>query len=131
MIKFPYMQYGPNPRPVIPVVISNKGKKVSEMALIDSGSDMCVFDANIARVLGIDNSTGQQHTIGGLGGTQHESFTHTVTLIVGKQSVTVPVAFMRQVSGAFQYGILGQRGFFENFLIKFDLSKREVSVKRN
>ncbi len=29
MIKFPYMQYGPNPRPVIPVVISNKGKKVA------------------------------------------------------------------------------------------------------
>jgi len=37
---------------------------------------------------------------------------------------------MHGVAGAaLPYGLVGQRGFFENFIVKFDLQKEEVELK--
>jgi len=46
---------------------------------------------------------------------------------VGNVSYTVNAGFMPSVMGGIvPYGFVGQKGFFDKFIIKFDLPKREV-----
>jgi len=63
-MKFPYSKFSlPNKlsffgnhllKPIIPIGISHKDKKIKYLALIDSGADFCIFDAEVGKYLGID-----------------------------------------------------------------------------
>ncbi len=44
---------------------------------------------------------------------------HTVGLYVGSDRITIPAGFTHELSAA---GILGRRGFFDNFMVRFDPS---------
>lgn len=41
-------------KPIIPVQVSNGKNKLEYAALIDSGADFCIFDAEIGECLGLD-----------------------------------------------------------------------------
>jgi hypothetical protein len=54
---------------------------------------------------------------------------HVVEIIVNEISTFIKAGFMANVSGDdTTYGILGQKGFFDSFVIKFNLSKREIEL---
>ena len=43
----------------------------------------------------------------------------------------IDAGFMPDVSGRIMsYGIVGQNGFFDKFVVKFDLSKEEIELRR-
>ena len=129
-MKFKYKKFGAAIlRPVIPVTIGYEGHSVTYEALVDSGADICIFDTELGEVLGIDVESGVRQEVSGVGGGSPEpTYLHEVSLSVGGHVFSVVVAFKANFA-RFGHGVLGQRGFFEQFVVKFDLAKEEIELK--
>jgi len=138
-MKFPYLKFPLNKnsaffgsailKPIIPVGVSYGEKTLRYGALIDSGADFCIFDAAVGEYLGIDIHSGSKEVFGGIqerGGA--EAFLHEVVLNIGGWDKKVIVGFSYDIA-KHGFGILGQKGFFEIFSIKFDLAKEDVELK--
>jgi len=52
-----------------------------------------------------------------------------VTLVIGGWKYPTIVGFSDEISDD-SYGILGQRGFFDIFSVKFDYQKEEIELKQ-
>lgn len=112
-------------RPVVRVGIQHGHRALDYDVLIDSGADMNVFDADLAQALGINLTSGDPVDIVGATGEPGSAFIHPVTLTVGKHTLTAPLAFM---SAATPYGLAGQRGFFDQFRVTFDLPAEVIEL---
>ena len=129
-MKLDYKRYGKTLRPVIPVTIQHGEAKIGYEVLVDSGADLCIFHEEIGTALGIDVRKGEKCEVFGVGGKASFYYLHTVTLVVGEWPHKVEVGFMPDVAGrVMPYGIVGQKGFFGRFVVKFDLLKEEVELK--
>lgn len=116
-------------KPIIPVKIIVKDKELNYEALMDSGADFCIFDAAIGEYLGIDILSGHQEIFGGIqekGGAV--AFLHEVKLNIGGWDYQTIVGFSYDIA-KHGFGILGQKGFFDKFVVKFDLVKEEIELK--
>lgn len=128
-MKFEYKKYGPGTlRPVIPVAIGVGDFFIPYEVLVDSGADGCIFDAQIADILGIDTRSGEPQIVFGITGAEEIYYSHPVTLKVGGWPYRVKVGFMSNMP-AMGYGVVGQYGFFDKFVVRFDLSKKEIELK--
>lgn len=109
-MKFRYKKYGPGVlRPVIPIEIIHNGLVVPYEVLVDSGADICIFDALIAEILGIDVIKGERKEVSGLTGFPEFYYLHNISMKVGGLEYKVEVGFMSMRNNA--YGIVGQKGF--------------------
>lgn len=116
-------------KPIIPIELSVGNNKLRYEALIDSGADFCILDGAIGEYLGLDVRSGPKEMFGGIqdsGGA--EAFLHNITLNVGGWDYKITVAFSYDIA-KHGFGILGQKGFFDQFVVKFDLLKEEVELK--
>lgn len=116
-------------KPVIPIRISTERSSLRYAALIDSGADFSIFHAELAEYLGLDIHSGRKETFGGIqerGGA--EAFLHKVTLNVGGWDYKTTVGFSYDIA-QHGFGILGQKGFFDIFVVKFDLAKEAIELK--
>ena len=71
-------------KPIIPVRVVVNKKELNYAALIDSGADFCIFDADIGEYLGLDIESGEYIEFGGIqdrGGAK--AFLHDVSLNIG------------------------------------------------
>ncbi len=128
-MKFSYKKYGPAIlRPVIPVSIEHQSRSISYEVLVDSGADFCIFDAQIGELLGIDVESGVVQKVGGITGDVQLYFLHTVTLRVGGWPYTTAVGFLPAIA-KIGYGVVGQNGFFDRFIVTFDYDKEEIELK--
>ncbi|MBI2631062.1 retropepsin-like domain-containing protein [Candidatus Nomurabacteria bacterium] len=130
-MKFNYKRYGPNViRPVIEVKIKSNSHTIKYHVLVDSGADMSLFHSEVAEALGIDLSKCKKGLITGVGGKSSEYFLHKVSVEVGGWDHDMEIGFLPTIAGrSAPYGIVGQKGFFENFIVKFDLQKEEIELK--
>ena len=90
---------------------------------------MNIFHAEIADILGIDVKSGKEGQISGI--TQGESqkyYIHPMTIDVGGWQHKTTAAFMPPLSQN-GHGLLGQRGFFNLFTVKFNYSKQDIELK--
>lgn len=127
-MKFRYKKYGHGVlRPVIPIIVTRNDMEVSYEVLVDSGADLCIFDAQIAEILGIEVLKGEKRTVSGLTGFPEFYYLHHLTIIVGGIELEIEAGFMSMRNDA--YGIVGQKGFFDKFIIKFDLLKEDLELK--
>jgi len=131
-MKFKYKQYGPKTkRPVIPIKLRNKSEELNYEVLVDSGADFCIFEEEVGDVLGINVRKGKKQEVFGVGGKASIYFLHPIKIEVGGWEYEIEAGFMPAVSGRVgNYGVVGQSGFFEFFVIKFDLQKDLVDLKR-
>ena len=130
-MKFKYKTYGSIQRPVIKSRLKYKNNSVRYEVLIDSGADICLFDQSIGEAIGIDIKSGKMKELFGVGGKASLYYMHPVTIEVDGREFKIEAGFMPDVSGkVMPYGIVGQKGFFENFIVKFDLSKGEIELKQ-
>ncbi|MEN9614286.1 MAG: hypothetical protein RLZZ347_593 [Candidatus Parcubacteria bacterium] len=131
-MKFQYKQYGQNTlRPVVPIRLKNGDLNIGYEVLVDSGADLCIFDAEIGEAIGIDIQSGKMKEVFGVGGKASVYYLHKLDIEVGGWSYTIDAGFMPDVAGrVMPYGLVGQKGFFDNFVVKFDLIKGEVELKR-
>ena len=130
-MKFYYKKYGHTLRPVIPIVLAHSESKIGYEVLVDSGADLCIFDQEIGEAIGLDVRKGTPHEVFGVGGKASVYFLHEVEIKVGGWPFIIKAGFMPRVAGRIMpYGIVGQAGFFENFVVKFDLMKEEIEIKQ-
>ena len=116
-------------KPIIPIKISRSEMIIQYAALIDSGADFCIFDAEIGEYLGLNIKSGTEIQFGGiqsLGGSK--AFIHRVNIEIGGHEFKTDVGFSYDISKN-GYGILGQKGFFDKFVVKFDLQKEDLEIK--
>ncbi len=116
-------------KPIIPVKISRNGLSLQYAVLIDSGADFCIFDAEIGHALGLNVKQGIEIPFGGIqsiGGTK--AYIHRLNIEIGGHKFETEVGFSYDISKN-GYGILGQKGFFDRFVAKFDLIKNEIDLK--
>ena len=131
-MKFKYKKFGNTLRPVIPIkVFSNSNQEgFGYEVLVDSGADLCIFHAEIGEALGIKIKEGKPQEVFGIGGKSSLYYLHKISISVGGWLHEIEVGFMPNVSGnVMQYGVVGQKGFFDNFVVKFDLLKSEIELK--
>ncbi len=90
--------------------------------IVDSGSGVCIFHADVCKSLGIRKvESGIKNTLGGvIVGATGLMYYHKVKILVGSERIETMAGFSKQLSVA---GILGRRGFFENFTVTFDASE--------
>jgi len=92
---------------------------------------MCLFDAEIGESLGLDIKKGKPEEVFGVGGKSSIYFWHEITIVVGGWPYKIKAGFMPNVAGrVMQHGLVGQKGFFNNFIVKFDLLKEEIELKQ-
>lgn len=128
-MKFSYKNYGQDVlRPVIPIEIGYKEKSVSYEVLVDSGADLCIFDAQIGDILDIDIFKGEKREVSGITGVGEFYYLHQVKIKVGGWDYSVKVGFLFNMA-QMGYGVVGQKGFFDIFVVKFDLLKGEIELK--
>jgi len=105
----------------------NGGRHKDVISLVDSGADICLFHSDIGRMLGIEIETAPELAFQGVSGAREVAYLHRVDLVVrGLSSITLDVGFTDSMAAG--TGLLGQRGFFEQFAINFDLSKKFFEV---
>lgn len=113
--------------PILPIRLSCNRKKQDVWALIDSGADISVFNYSIAHILDIDVEKGRLLDLRGLVGGDVTSYVHQVNVTVqGLASIDIPVAFT--MSDTPDMAILGQKGFFDNFQIRFQRYKNLIEI---
>ncbi len=116
-------------RPIIPVLITYGERTIGYEALLDSGTDFCIFHAEIGEYLGIPVLKGKREPFGGIVGREAVAYIHQVNLnIGGHQYPSIPVGFSYNVA-PHGYGILGHYGFFNIFRVIFDLKKEQIELR--
>ncbi len=130
-MKFSYKKYGKIIRPVIPVEIIHGSESIRYEVLVDSGADLCIFNSEIADAIGLEWQKGEKHEVFGIGGKASVYYLLPIEIKVGGWPYKIKAGFMPDVSGrVMNYGVVGQVGFFENLIVKFDLIKEEIELKR-
>ncbi len=113
---------------MIPVELIFGESVVGYYVLVDSGADMSFFDAELAKTLGLELTSGEKREVVGVTGVPVEYYVHIITVRAGGHDSTMAVGFLEGLSN-FGYGLVGQLGFFEAFIVKFDLLKEEIELK--
>lgn len=133
-MKFKYLKYSlKDPlnknkflyRPIIPLSIGNTSNSVRFEALIDSGADFSIFPIEIAEKINISPKNKERIYFSGIGERVNEGFIAQVYLNIGKNIVKTKVIFSSVLEVS---GVLGQHGFFDKFIIRFDLTGKEIEL---
>jgi hypothetical protein len=109
--------------PILNVRIGRTRAKPSVrfLAVVDTGSPYCLFSADIGRSVGLHIESGSVHYLTGVvAGAILPAFFHRVNLIVEDNwTIEVTAGFSDQFGAG---ALLGRRGFFDHFTVRFDHS---------
>ncbi|OGY79588.1 MAG: hypothetical protein A3B74_02310 [Candidatus Kerfeldbacteria bacterium RIFCSPHIGHO2_02_FULL_42_14] len=118
-------------KPIIPIELVGEADAFRYDALIDSGADFCIFDATIGETLGFDVRSGKVERFGGIQEAYASSaYFQEITMVIGGWKYRTTVGFSYDIA-RHGYGILGQKGFFDIFTVKFNYSKEEIELKES
>lgn len=113
-------------RPIIPVSLSFNNLHLRFEALIDSGADFSILPTGIAKRLKINLRLSKKIYFSSATGDMVEGFVSNIFLDIGEGSLKTKVVFANLPGNV---GILGQYGFFDKFIVKFDLRKEEIEIR--
>jgi len=137
-LKFDYRKFPADPseafpkrrsatRPVIPVTLINGDRKVTNLAIIDSGADLCIFHSEIGEQIGIDIESGKPLIFNGITKEQLTAYFHDIKIGIGGYEYDCYAGFSKDLSNM-PYGLLGQVGFFDLFNIAFDYKRGRIEL---
>ena len=125
-MQFPYQEAAPGIfRPIISVRLHFKNTFVIYDALIDSGADRCIFHFGLIEILKVP--LGKQVKLRGISGELLEGVKATINLAVFDWKFRTEVIFSPNLA-PMAYGVLGQKGFFDNFKVCFDKSRHQIEI---
>ncbi|MGE4001395.1 MAG: aspartyl protease family protein [Planctomycetaceae bacterium] len=121
-------------RPIIPVIIeSPAGRRLIVDALVDTGSDITLFPEDVASNLGIDLTESPARPL-----------SSALGVIADYRSAEVVLELRRGTSELFRwrtsvgflsrqmvYSIVGTKGFFEFFALRYDASAGQLELLPN
>lgn len=115
-------------RPVVQIDFQTTNGRFGYFVLIDSGADYCIFHASIGELLGLDIKKGKSLTFFGTSGEPQKAYFQEVTFGIGGQQHTCEVGFSYEME-KLAYGLLGQDGFFNKWIVKFECHKERLELK--
>ena len=117
------------PRPSIPVTLRSQKRMMQPLlALVDSGADFCLFDGELSYLLDIDLTKLEKMHLSGVAGAA-EGYVAHIEIGVEEIFFPVPVVFSFDFSPKGFGGVIGQIGFFDNFIVQFDRANKTVVLK--
>jgi aspartyl protease len=129
-VKYPYKAFPrsfPDPvnkqdfcwRPAIRVILWHNHRRSAPLeAILDTGADHCIFNSEVGDSLGVPVTRGVKVPISGfLRDAVTTGFLHTLSVTIAAQTYDMPIVFVHGISAI---GILGQIGFFDQFVATFD-----------
>ena len=123
---FDYRELAPGiSRPIIPVRLHCNKIFVILETIIDSGADWCIFDAGLLDILKLP--LGSQTKFFGAGKEPLRGFKSKANLTIAGKDFITEVVFSSEL-GRHTYGILGQKGFFDNFKVCFDKGRKQIEI---
>ena len=126
-MQFHYQEAAPGIlRPIISIRLHFKNTFVIYDALIDSGADRCILHFGLVDILKVP--LGKQVKVRGISGELLEGVKATINLALFDWKFKTEVIFSPNLA-PMAYGVLGQKGFFDNFRICFDKHKLQVSIE--
>lgn len=128
-LSFPYKYIDGRYRPFIPIKLEGPRDSIQLEVLVDSGADICMVDADLGRAIGLTIEEGEPFELGGVTGTTQMGYIHTVTITVGRSSFRTKAGFMDNMRDG-SYGMVGQKGFFDRFAIKFDYAEKKIVLHK-
>lgn len=132
-VEYPYTPiwngYGIILKPLLEVKILHANDSLSQTALLDSGSDMTLMSADIAKALNIDLAQRERKFISGIDGEPMEGFMADIDINVSPfaETLSIPVLF---VPGLDHSSLLGQYSFFKHFRVRFDKDRDIFALMR-
>lgn len=124
MFPYRFIDTSKFPRPYIPVTLRSKQRVMEPLlALLDSGADFCLFDAELSYLLDIDLTTLETISLSGVAGAAKGYVAH-IEIGVQESFVPVPAVFSFDFSPKGFGGVIGQVGFFDSFLVAFDRANK-------
>ena len=120
--------YGMMYMPRVNVFVKNRKNDIELpfLALIDSGASDTLLHSQIGEELGIDTSSGEYIELQGVGGVV-AGYRHKIGLrLAGEKQVRQIECVFASLQGV--DALLGERGFFENYRVVFELYKNTFSV---
>lgn len=115
-------------RPVIQITLENGRSSFGYFVLVDSGADYCIFHAKIGELLGLDIKQGKPLTFYGTSGEPQKAYFHEITFKIGGNEHKCDIGFSYDME-KLAYGILGQHGFFDKWVVKFEYNKENIELK--
>jgi predicted aspartyl protease len=126
-VRFDYRSYlGGALRPVVPITVEHSEKYINYTALMDTGADTCLFSSDVAHMLGIELKAVPAREMVGIANTTVQAYYHVVRIRIGDVSYRTSVGFAEMPNEL--YGLLGQQGFFDHFVVTFDRSRKIARV---
>lgn len=113
-------------RPIIPISLKSREGSLRYEALIDSGADFSIFPVEIAKKLGVNFKKAKKIYFSSATGDLVQGIFSKIKLDIGEEAFETSIVF---ADLAEQTGILGQYGFFDKFIIKFDLQNEDIELK--
>jgi hypothetical protein len=109
-------------KPLVGVDIFYGKNNISMLMLVDSGADDCIFHTAIANKLGIDLSNAKNVNVGGVAGSKVGKLAQVeyCLQVMPSEKIKGNVIFLDNLPVP---GLLGIRGFFEFFRIKFEVDR--------
>ncbi|HLC80675.1 retropepsin-like domain-containing protein [Candidatus Woesearchaeota archaeon] len=124
MIFFDYKEINGKFYPAIPVILKVNEREIKIHAIIDSGSEISLFDKNLAERLGINYQlTRDIKNMNGVSG-RLLVYIHQLTITVGDKTFSCRIGFFDERTTS--HNLLGRQGFFENFKITFDEKNKKI-----
>ena len=116
-------------RPYIPVTLRTGSITLEPiLALVDSGADFSIFDGELSYLLDIDLTKLKTISLAGINGKAEGYVTH-LEIGIEHTFISVPVVFSFDFSPQGFGGVVGQLGFFDNFIVQFDRPNTTVVLK--
>lgn len=114
-------------RPIIPVSLKYNASSIRFEALIDSGADFSIFPIEIAHKLNIPINRGKKVYFSGVGWESFEGTIADIFIEIGENRIKTKTVFTEARENT---GILGQKGFFDNFDIKLSYQKQLIEIEK-
>lgn len=118
-------------RPILPIFIISDKKIVGYEAIVDSGADYNIFHSEIADVLEINYLDGKKKYLFGIGNQKIEGYECIIELkLQGFDKFKTKVIFSNHMPPN-SFGVLGNKGFFDNFDIYFKYSQKLMLINKS
>jgi hypothetical protein len=106
-------------RPMVQIEVSGPQNTKKFNALIDSGADYCLFNTEVAELVGLDLSKAKTRRLTGIGSIIEGFYLNDVEMRLEgiEKTIKIPVCFVKTPNVGL---LLGQEGFFDKFRIRFE-----------
>ncbi len=114
-------------RPIVNVKLSLGLKSIPVVALIDSGCDCVMINRDIADAINLTSNPLKRIRVGGITGTRDDGFKFDVAIKIAElDEFKTEATFVPNLPFAC---LLGQKGLFDSFNVRFEKEKRKFYLQ--